>query len=375
MNVKLSLILIGALGVCTPVSAQSPQVPFDPAQPQFQAPPPAAATKQAQAKGKALPAKEAKPAAVEKDKKPVASAGADGTGQLRSRVDQMEEQIVDIQVTMGTLESLARGANGASAAAPSLPARSSNSGGADPGRVDALETQIRALTAQVEQLTALVRAMEARGGTSGSLSPSSGTGFPPRPSASPPSAGGFGNLSVKSGEDEIGSLIEGPPNGAARPAAAGRPPYPAAPPGAAGVASAPISAPGGAELSPKQAYETAYGQLLQQDYAAAEAGFDEFLKRYPGDQLAGSAQYWLGETHFVRAQYKQAAAAFLKGFQAYAKSSKAPDSLLKLGMSLERLGQKDAACSTYGELSSRFPAAPAHVKARVQTERSRVGCP
>ena len=56
------------------------------------------------------------------------------------------------------------------------------------------------------------------------------------------------------------------------------------------------------------------------------------------------------------------------------RSAKAPDSLLKLAMSLERLGQKDQACLSYGELGTKFPNAPAHVKARAQSERQRIGC-
>jgi TolA-binding protein len=76
----------------------------------------------------------------------------------------------------------------------------------------------------------------------------------------------------------------------------------------------------------------------------------------------------------VRGQYRAAAGAFLKGYQSYAHSAKAPESLLKLAMSLQRLGQKDAACSSYGELSSKFPNAPAHVKSSAQVERQRAGC-
>ena len=82
-----------------------------------------------------------------------------------------------------------------------------------------------------------------------------------------------------------------------------------------------------------------------------------------------------GESHFVRGQYKAAAGAFLKGYQTYAQSAKAPDSLLKLAMSLDRLGQKDAACSSYAELSTKFPNAPASIKSRATSERLRVGCP
>ena len=142
------------------------------------------------------------------------------------------------------------------------------------------------------------------------------------------------------------------------------------------VAAVPAPAsPGEVEQNPKQLYETAYGYLLQRDYGAAEAAFDEFLRRHPNDPLAGNAQYWLGELLYVRGQYRAAAGAFLKGYQTYAKSAKAPESLLKLAMSLQRLGQKDAACSSFGELATKFPSAPTHVKSTAQTERQRAGCP
>jgi tol-pal system protein YbgF len=125
---------------------------------------------------------------------------------------------------------------------------------------------------------------------------------------------------------------------------------------------------------PQNLYAQAYGYLLQKDYGAAEQRFDAFLTRHPSHHLAGIAQYWLGETLFLRAKYKDAAAAFLKGYKDYAKSPKAPDSLLKLAMSLHRLGQKDAACSSFRELQAKFPTPPAHVRSLAQSERQRSGC-
>jgi tol-pal system protein YbgF len=98
------------------------------------------------------------------------------------------------------------------------------------------------------------------------------------------------------------------------------------------------------------------------------------LARYPRDGLAGNAQYWLGESYFVRGQFKPAAQAFLKGYQTYAGSPKAPDSLFKLAVSLDRMGQKNDACATFGELLQKFPTAPANIKSRAQTERQRLGC-
>ena len=75
-------------------------------------------------------------------------------------------------------------------------------------------------------------------------------------------------------------------------------------------------------------------------YAGAQTDFEQMLKRFPAHKLAGNAQYWLGETFYVRRQFKQAAEAFLAGYTTYQQSTKAPDSLLKLGMTLAAMGEK-----------------------------------
>jgi tol-pal system protein YbgF len=286
-----------------------------------------------------------------------APKNSSGDGQLRQRVDQLEEQLVDLQVTIGTLESLARNPGSASSSVSSgrSPAVGTSSGG-DSGRVDLLETQIRALTAQVEQLSDQVRAANASSGTGGGggrrpqTAAATDAGERPRPTPS------FGSPTVTPGggdNDQIGGLINGQPPRAAT--------------------SAPVGQPT-SDAGAKQLYETAYGFLLQTNYSAAEAAFDDFINRYPNDALSGNAQYWLGESFFVRGQFKQAASAFLKGYQTYGKGAKAPDSLLKLAMSLDRLGQRDAACSSFGELATRYPSAAASVKARADNERRKIGC-
>jgi tol-pal system protein YbgF len=287
---------------------------------------------------------------------------------LRARVEQLEEQLVDLQVTIGTLESLARTTGTAASSStyrgPSPMLSGGGESGAVASRVDGLEIQIRALVGQVEQLSDQVRALNGRRTAAPDPAESRTAAMPPGPR--PPIGGappeprvspGFGSTTVRPGgssgaSDSIGQILSEDPS-RAQPAAV--------PPGDAG--------------NPKQLYETAYGYLLQQNYGAAETAFEDFLVRHPSDSLAGNAQYWLGESHFVRGQYKQAAGAFLKGYQAYARSAKAPDSLLKLAMSLDRLGQRDAACTSYGELNTRFPNAPQNVKARADSERRRIGCP
>jgi tol-pal system protein YbgF len=315
-----------------------------------------------------------------------ASAAQPGDGGLKSRVDTLEEQLVDMQVVVGTLESLAKNGGSAPAAYTSVPttAGAGGGGGADAARIDGLETQVRALTAQVQQLSDQIRS---RGGLprrsdipAATTTADAGTaGAVPADDSAPQAVVGgppsFGSTTVSSGAtDPINGLLKGgPPPGNP---VAGAVPGAAAPvaPNASPVATAALPPAGQGGGDPKQLYETAYGYLLQRDYGAAEVAFDDFLKKFPTDSLSGNAQYWLGETHFVRGQYKAAAESFLKGYQTYAQSAKAPDSLLKLAMSLDRLGQKDAACSSFAELSAKFPEAPQSVKARAQSERQRVGC-
>ncbi|MGD9786150.1 MAG: tol-pal system protein YbgF [Hyphomicrobiaceae bacterium] len=299
---------------------------------------------------------QATPPAASKSK----SRGGDQEGGLQRRIEQLEEQLVDMQVTIGTLESLARSGGGGAR----------NGGGgvgfgpSEAARLEGMETQIRALTAEVQRLSNQLRSGggsydrgDAGGPAYGQTGPAAGSRSEARTEQIPSA---FGSTTVTAGGDPIGTLI-------GRGAESRSPEAPA--PGSQVAALPPVSS-GNA----KQDYETAFGYLVGQDYAAAESSFEDFLKSYPDDPLAGSAQYWLGETHFVRGNYKPAASAFLKGYQTYGKSNKAPDSLLKLAMSLDRLGQKDAACSSFGELVTRFPGAESHLKNRAASERKRLGC-
>lgn len=126
--------------------------------------------------------------------------------------------------------------------------------------------------------------------------------------------------------------------------------------------------------TPQQQFEYARAFLVQQDYPAAEKALSAFVNTHPDDPLASAAQYWLGETYFVRGNYDQAAKVFAEGYQKYPKGSKAPDTLLKLGMTLVALNRKKDACVLLNELNQRYPAAPANVKQLATRERQRAGC-
>lgn len=126
--------------------------------------------------------------------------------------------------------------------------------------------------------------------------------------------------------------------------------------------------------NPQERYNYAFGLLRQGDYADAEQAFGEFIRSHGDDPLAGNAQYWLGETYYVRREYEKAASAFLVGYQKYQKGNKAPDSLVKLGMSLNNMNQKQESCAVYGQFAKEFPQAPVALKQLANTERTRAGC-
>ncbi len=125
---------------------------------------------------------------------------------------------------------------------------------------------------------------------------------------------------------------------------------------------------------PKQLYERALADLRKGLYVEAEADFTQILTEFPAHNLAGNAQYWLGETHYVRQDYKRAAEAFLAGYTTYAKSNKAPDSLLKLGITLISMNEQKTGCDALAELGAKFPAAAQAIVKRAEIEKRRAGC-
>ena len=127
--------------------------------------------------------------------------------------------------------------------------------------------------------------------------------------------------------------------------------------------------------TPEEQYKYAFGLLSQANYGEAELALRGFVAQNPNDTLAGNAKYWLGETFYVRQDYQQAAITFAEAYQEYPNSGKAPDNLLKLGMSLGALGSKNDACGTFAELLKRYPQAAATVLQRAKQERQRLSCP
>ena len=125
---------------------------------------------------------------------------------------------------------------------------------------------------------------------------------------------------------------------------------------------------------PEELYSNAYEFILSGDYETAEAGFREHVERFPGDARSADAHYWLGEAILSQQRPAEAAEVFLAASRDYPDSRKAPDMLLKLGMSLAALGQRDIACATFDEVGTRYPGASDILKGRVSQEQAIAGC-
>lgn len=259
-----------------------------------------------------------------------------GTSQLMSRLDQLENQI----------QTLSRSVyRGETVPMPSAPAPSYSGGGEGlasfEARLSQIEQQQRQLTGQVEQALHVaqeaqnrldklqadydMRLQQLEGGGAVSSPPSTGGGQQPSTYAVP--------------EHTLGTMSSS---------------------GATGTADA--------------LYESAFADIRNSKYDAAEGKFRQFLSAHPGNPLAGNAQYWLAETYYVRGDYQQSAKAFAQGYQDYPKGPKAADSLLKLGLSLSRLNRKEDACLSFQQLKKEFPGENIPANRRATQEMKTLGC-
>ena len=128
------------------------------------------------------------------------------------------------------------------------------------------------------------------------------------------------------------------------------------------------------EKTASEQYEFAVSFMKIGDYETAELALKEFIEKNKDHDLAGSAQYWYGETFRIRQLYSDAATAYLDGYQNYPKSKKAPDNLLKLGITMVQLGEKDQGCKMISGLKKEYPKASKSVLQKAQYEQKKFKC-
>jgi tol-pal system protein YbgF len=222
------------------------------------------------------------------------------------------------------------------------------------GRLEEVSYQLRKLDERLNKMASdveyrLSQMKPAEGGNASSAAPSSGAA----------TAGGASGGGVASTPRAPGLPDEAPSSQGGAPSAGA--------PSASQTANPPPK-------SPREQYARAFSLLEKRNYQEAGDGFSEFLKANPNDPLADNARYWLGETYYARGEYARSAEIFLDSYEKNKAGPKAPDTLLKLGLSLSGLDKKKEACASFRELSRAFPNAPESVKEKAGQERKRLGC-
>jgi len=128
------------------------------------------------------------------------------------------------------------------------------------------------------------------------------------------------------------------------------------------------------EDTPEKQYQFATSFLKVGDYTTAERAFREFVNANPEHNLAGNAQYWYAETFRIRQLYTDAASAYLEGYQKYPKGEKAPINLLKLGVSMVQIGEKDQGCKMINGVQKQYPDANQSVIQKAKYESQKFEC-
>ncbi|MEM9139204.1 MAG: tol-pal system protein YbgF [Pseudomonadota bacterium] len=129
-----------------------------------------------------------------------------------------------------------------------------------------------------------------------------------------------------------------------------------------------------ASISERGDLDRAIGDVNQGRFDQAEDRLRRFLNSYPNSPMTGEAWFWLGESQFVRGNLVDASRSYLNGYNSERQGSYAPDNLYKLGVSLGRVGQVDAACSTLREVRSQFPSAARGIPGKADAEADQLSC-
>lgn len=266
---------------------------------------------------------------------------------LNARLDWLEQALIELQSNVDEAPY-----GGAMETSPmNMMGLSSDDGQNDPAlsrvltRLDDLEEQIRSLTGQLEQITFKI---DQAGREVAGLS--------------------------KDTEFRLRALEQGgaamAQRGADIPLARGAP-LPQSTPEEQSLGTIPVDPVTG---NYKEDYDGALSHLRRGQHEDAERSLRLFLENHSDSDLAGNAQYWLGESYYVRDMWRPAAQSFLICVQKYKSGLKAPDCMLKLGMSLAAMGESKKACKTLSEITRRFPDASQTIQQRARSERQRNNC-
>jgi len=115
-------------------------------------------------------------------------------------------------------------------------------------------------------------------------------------------------------------------------------------------------------------------KLNEGNFTGAQSDFQTYLAVAPDAPNAGEVSYWLGETHFVKGSYADAADAYISSMKKDPQGMKAPEALIRLAASLRELGNQGEACRALDSFTSQFPSAGSDIRQKMRDERARTGC-
>lgn len=124
----------------------------------------------------------------------------------------------------------------------------------------------------------------------------------------------------------------------------------------------------------KSNFDYARGLIERGDYENGEIAMRDFQKKFGKDKRAPEATYWIGESFLRRTRYREAAENFLTVTTKHSGIGRAPEAMLKLGISLRGLGANSEACGTFDQVGKKYPNASPAIKAAVEREKARAKC-
>ena len=287
---------------------------------------------------------------------------------LLERIVDLESQVRDMSAQRGGTQS----AYGNSYGSSSGPITNSNSGNTISNaadletRISSLETQMRNLTGQVEQAVYQTQQTNAAIQKISADMDMRLQQLEQRTSAMPTASSVPVGSNITSSQGPITNTTSNP-NG----------PF-------STVTGAPVPVGGGQVVNgtaappppggPEDLYNQAYAEMQRKEYPAALQDFKKFLNDNPNSKLAPNAQYWLGEIYYSQANYKMASATFADAFQKAPHGAKAPDNLLKLGLSLEQQDRSKDACTVFRQLVKDYPNASDSITSGASRGIKRLQC-
>ncbi len=288
--------------------------------------------------------------------------------QLQTQVQALQDAVARLQQSnderMGVMKDLvqqtADSVNKMASTVSTLQRQLATQGEAQTAKSDQVSGQVQSLNDSLDELKARLQRIEKNIGdlqsSQQSINARSESGTAPATNASPLTGTDPGQTSA-------------PANRGAKPTRTPAPPPPGFP-SDSGTPSAPASGagPSAAGTAPPvtDLYQTALGDYNGAKYQLASAEFNDVIRFYPDNNLAGNSYYYLGEMLYKQREYGPATKQYDKVIEQYPGNAKIPAAQLRKGQALLAIKQNDAGIRELKSLVQRFPNSPEATQARAR---------